>query len=203
MTAAVTPKGERRKVALVEAAADLLLEGGLDAVRHRAVASRAELPLASTTYYFESLDDLVAAAVEACGNRELDMMRARVAEVSQRNRGVEATVELLVDMLIGVFESADGRREQLVSRCERFVAFARHPELRETQLRLRSQLEDLIVEVLRRSGRVIGPEGLRRLVCVVDGAAVGALSAADPDPMGFAREMLVQVIDILAPMASR
>ncbi|MFC4603595.1 TetR/AcrR family transcriptional regulator [Rhodococcus kronopolitis] len=203
MTAAVTPKGERRRGALVDAAADLLLEGGLDAVRHRAVAARAELPLASTTYYFESLDDLVAAAVETCGNRELDLMRSRLVEVTQRNRGVTATVEVLVDMLIGVFESEDGTRELLVSRCERFVTFARHPELRETQLRLRAQLEDLIIEALRRSGREIDQINLRQLVCVVDGAAVGALSAADANPMAFARDMLVQVIDVLAPMAAR
>ncbi|NKZ75274.1 TetR family transcriptional regulator, partial [Rhodococcus hoagii] len=43
MTSAATPKGERRRQALVTAAADLLLEGGFDAVRHRAVATRAGL----------------------------------------------------------------------------------------------------------------------------------------------------------------
>ena len=48
------------KDAALLAAADLLVEGGFDAVRHRAVATRAGLPLASTTYYFESLDDLIA-----------------------------------------------------------------------------------------------------------------------------------------------
>ena len=41
VTAAVTPKGERRRYALVSAAADLLCEGGFDAVRHRSVARRA------------------------------------------------------------------------------------------------------------------------------------------------------------------
>jgi len=65
--AAVTPKGERRRYALVSAAADLLCEGGFDAVRHRAVARRAGLPLASTTYYFSSLDDLIEKAVEYAG----------------------------------------------------------------------------------------------------------------------------------------
>ncbi|MFC9789326.1 TetR/AcrR family transcriptional regulator [Rhodococcus sp. NPDC127528] len=202
MTEAATPKGERRRVALVEAASDLLLEGGFDAVRHRAVAARANLPLASTTYYFQSLDDLNAAAAELCGLRELDVMRSRIAEVSQRNRGVEATVELIVDMLVGVFEDGPGGREQLVNRYERFVAFARHPELREVQLRLRAQLDDLLVDVLRRSGREVRKDQLRRLVCVVDGAVVGALSGSDPDPKALARDMLLQVIDVVAPPAS-
>ena len=62
MTAATTPKGERRRSRLIAAAGELLLEGGFDAVRHRAVADRAQLPLASTTYYFGSLEDLMAEA---------------------------------------------------------------------------------------------------------------------------------------------
>ena len=57
-----TPKGERRRDALTAAAAELLGSGGFDAVRHRAVAEKAGLPLASTTYYFASLDELVTAA---------------------------------------------------------------------------------------------------------------------------------------------
>ncbi|NED68521.1 TetR family transcriptional regulator, partial [Streptomyces sp. SID10244] len=62
MTSAATPKGLRRRSRLIEAAGALLLEGGFDAVRHRAVADRAKLPLASTTYYFGSLEDLMAEA---------------------------------------------------------------------------------------------------------------------------------------------
>ena len=75
VTAAVTPKGERRRYALVSAAAELLCEGGFDAVRHRAVARRAGLPLASTTYYFSSLDDLIAKAVEHVGRARPQQLR--------------------------------------------------------------------------------------------------------------------------------
>src|SRR3979409_2730689 len=99
VTAAVTPKGERRRYALVSAAADLLCEGGFDAVRHRAVARRAGLPLASTTYYFSSLDDLVVHAVEYTGAQELAQLQARLARLSRRRRGVESTAEVLVDLL--------------------------------------------------------------------------------------------------------
>ncbi|EUA51731.1 bacterial regulatory s, tetR family protein [Mycobacterium xenopi 3993] len=87
VTAAVTPKGERRRYALVTAAAELLCEGGFEAVRHRAVAHRAGLPLASTTYYFSSLDELIASAVEHIGMLEVAQLRARVAALSRRRRG--------------------------------------------------------------------------------------------------------------------
>ena len=101
VTAAVTPKGERRRHALVSAAADLLCEGGFDAVRHRAVARRAGLPLASTTYYFSSLDDLVVNAVEYVGAKEAAQLRTRIAGLSRRRRGAESMADVLVDLLLG------------------------------------------------------------------------------------------------------
>lgn len=101
MSIAATPKGERRRQALVEAAADLILEGGIDAVRHRSVATRAGLPLASTTYYFDSLDDLVSCAVHFNSVRELDEMGDWVREVPQSSRAVDSTADLIVDLLIG------------------------------------------------------------------------------------------------------
>src|SRR6201987_5773974 len=100
VTAAVTPKGERRRYALVSAAAELLSEGGFDAVRHRAVARRAGLPLASTTYYFSSLDDLLVPAVEFIGAQEGAQLSCRLAGLSRRRRRVEATADVLVDLLL-------------------------------------------------------------------------------------------------------
>ncbi|MEU7138979.1 TetR family transcriptional regulator [Nocardia sp. NPDC046473] len=201
MITATTPKGERRRQALVAAAAELLLEGGFEAVRHRSVATRADLPLASTTYYFESLEDLIARAVEFSGNVELDAMRRRVGEVSHRRRGAEATVDLVLDLLVGVdgHWHDEGARGQLIARYERSVASARHPELREVQLRLRAQLDELLADVLRRSDRLVRPEQLRRLVAVVDGAVVAALTEMEPEPRRMARGALLEVIDIVAP----
>lgn len=203
VTTATTPKGERRRQALVEAAGELLLEGGFDAVRHRSVATRADLPLASTTYYFASLEDLIARAVEHTGSAELSLMRDRVAEVSHRRRGAESTVDLIVDLLVGPEGPDPSAREQLIVRYERSVASARHPELRDVQVRLRAQLDDLLADVLRRSGRACRQEQLRRLVAIVDGAVVCALSELDPDPRVMARSALLEVIDIVAPPAQR
>ena len=141
VTAAVTPKGERRRYALVSAAADLLCEGGFDAVRHRAVARRAGLPLASTTYYFSSLEDLIAKAVEYAGKREAEQLRARASTLSRRRRGAESTAEVLVDLLVG---EANGLRvtEQLISRYERYIACARQPGLRDIERRILQQRTD-------------------------------------------------------------
>ena len=96
MTAATTPKGERRRYALVCAAADLLCEGGFQAVSHRAVADRADLPLASTTYYFSSLEELIETAVEHLAIAEVSELRARLHELPRRRRGAEAARDSLI-----------------------------------------------------------------------------------------------------------
>jgi len=202
MTAAVTPKGERRRYALVSAAADLLREGGFEAVRHRAVARRAGLPLASTTYYFSSLDNLVENAVEHIGAMEAAQLRARVEALSRRRRGTEATADVLVDLLVG--EPADAHvSEQLISRYERYIACARQPALREIQRRLLHQRVDAVVEAVSRSGRSVRPDLLTALVCAVDGAVVSALVADDDGPRDVARATLVDVLDVLAPIDER
>jgi DNA-binding transcriptional regulator YbjK len=197
---AVTPKGERRRYALISAAADLLCEGGFDAVRHRAVARRAGLPLASTTYYFSSLDDLIAKAVEHVGLRESEQLHSRVAALSKRKRGAESTADVLVDLLVG---DGPGTRdaEQLISRYERYIACARQPNLRDVQRQIMQQRTDAVVEVVERSGRCVRPELLTALVCAVDGAVVASLVGVGEGPRATARATLVDVIDVLAPLS--
>ncbi len=198
VTAAVTPTGERRRYALVSAAADLLCEGGFDAVRHRAVARRAGLPLASTTYYFSSLDDLIAKAVEHVGSREAEKLTHRVAALSRRRRGAESTADVLVDLLVGDgLGSSDS--EELISRYERYVACARHPGLRDVQRRMMKQRADAVVEVVERSGRAVREDLVTALVCAVDGAVVASLVGVGDGPRATARATLIEVIDVLAP----
>lgn len=196
MTAATTPKGERRRAALVEAAAKLLIEGGFDAIRHRAVAERAGLPLASTTYYFGSLEELVTAAVEHHANGELETGRRRLEELATRNRGVQATVDLVLEMLLGP-ESGDPEAdaEAVLLRYERLVATGRRPYLRPLMRTLSAQLNELLTEIFARSGTPVDEAELERLVALVDGAVVNALIAVDPEPRAAAARMLRNALD--------
>src|SRR3989442_9948359 len=157
MTAATTPKGERRRAALVEAAAKLLMEGGFDAVRHRAVAQRAGLPLASTTYYFDSLDELIEAALEHDGRTELAEAKARLDELGDRRLDTAAAVDFFLDLLLGP-ESRDGGLDAVLPRYERFVATGRRPYLAPLMRRLRVELDALLLEILAPCGLDVTPE---------------------------------------------
>lgn len=184
-----TPKGERRRSALIQAAAELLAEGGFDAIRHRAVAERAGLPLAATTYYFGSLDDMIAAAVERAARAELDEGRARLEELASRRRGPDAVVELTLDLLLGP-ASRDGGLEPVLLRYERLVGSGRRLYLAPLMRELGAELVDLLLELFGRSGMTVDRDRMQQLIALVDGAVVNALIEADPDPRAAARRML-------------
>lgn len=188
---ATTPKGERRRRALVAAAAGLLAEGGFDAVRHRAVAERAGLPLASTTYYFSSIDELVAAAIEYGAAVEIGECR-QALERADPAGGADALVELVLDALLGPASRADA--EAVLLRYERFVAAGRRPWLGPLMRTLRVQLDELLHDAMARFGRPVDAAELARLVAVVDGAVISALIESDPDPRGAARRLLAPLL---------
>ncbi|MBB5081645.1 TetR/AcrR family transcriptional regulator [Nonomuraea endophytica] len=75
MTKKPQARATQRRTALLNAAVDLLTENGFAALTHRAVAHRAALPLAATTYYFASRDDLLAEAFTHLVERELHHLR--------------------------------------------------------------------------------------------------------------------------------
>ncbi|MEJ3652219.1 TetR family transcriptional regulator [Actinomycetes bacterium KLBMP 9759] len=186
-----TAKGERRRQELVTAAAELLLTGGFDAVRHRAVAERAGLPLASTTYYFGTLDDLVTAAAERTGRDELAEGRQQLDTLVEGHAGTPELAELVLDLLLGA-ESREGGLDAVLLRYERLVGAGRRPYLAPLMRDLRGELDALLTAILDRSGHPLDPVELRDLVSLVDGAVISALIEADPDPRAAAREVLLR-----------
>lgn len=197
-----TPKGRRRREALIAAAADLLLAGGYDAVRHRSVAARARLPLASTTYYFDSLDDLVMHAAALNGSREIDLIRTQLTSVVPGTLGVSDTVDMMLDLLIGPRGADRERHDLLLARYERCMAAARHPQLQELQYCLRADLEDLLVDALARVGRPSDRDRVRVLIALVDGIVLGALGEEESEPRHRVREVLLDFVDRHAPLGA-
>lgn len=171
----------------MEAASELLVEGGFDAVRHRAVAERAGLPLASTTYYFDSLDELITAAVEFHGRSELASCRARLAELSTELSDDDVLIELILDLLVGQ-DVTD--TETMLLRYERLVATGRRPYLRPLMRVMSTELHELIADIFARSGRDIAADRVEELIALVDGSVVNSFIELKSDPRGVAARML-------------
>ena len=182
-------EGRARRAPLVGAAADLLRTGGFEAVRHRAVAEKAGLPLASTTYYFASLDDLVTAAAERTCRDELAEVRADL-EALPRDAPPAALVELVLDQLLGP-ESRSAGLDAVLLRYERLVGTGRRPYLAPLMRATRTEFDALLARDPRPGRAPARRRRAARLVAVVDGTVVNSLIEADPDPRAAARAALL------------
>ncbi|WKG03915.1 TetR/AcrR family transcriptional regulator [Mycolicibacterium sp. HK-90] len=60
----VSPDPEKRRLQIVQAAAELIIESGSLQLTHRKIAAQAQVPLGSTTQYFATLDDIRSAAMQ-------------------------------------------------------------------------------------------------------------------------------------------
>jgi len=168
-----TPKGQRRRQVIADAAAAIFRADGLHAVTHRAVAAHADVPLAATTYYFSSLEELRRAAVHVVHERETARMRDVLAAVSRRRRGPEETATIVVDVI-----AAPGAAD-LISWYEHFVGAARDPLLQEGARADNIAAHDHVASTLRRCGwdEVADASALTgTLLSVIDGSVIEALA---------------------------
>jgi DNA-binding transcriptional regulator YbjK len=117
---------QRRRTKLLEAAAGLAAEVGAGAVTHRAVAARAGVPLSTTSYFFDSIDDLVTEALRlgAQGRAvEFDVAEAATERV------LDSSVEEVVDAIAE--RALERDRASEAGQIEFFLAAGRQPELRD------------------------------------------------------------------------
>src|SRR6187551_39219 len=93
-----TSRGRREEI--LEATLRVIGRSGRKAVTHRAVAEEAGVPLGSTTYYFDSRDDLLAQALQQVSGRIIDTSEEtaeRLAAVETADELADALCEWLVD----------------------------------------------------------------------------------------------------------
>jgi DNA-binding transcriptional regulator YbjK len=171
---AATAKGAARREAIVAAAAGLVARKGPDGTSHRAVAAAAGVPLAATTYYFRSLDDLLVAAVERAADDELGPVTDLVAALPRRRTPADRVAGIALDVVLGPGRHADA---DLQAHYERFLAGGRHPALRPVLQRTRRRVDALLTEALERCGHA-GVD-TARLVAVLDGTVISALVEGD------------------------
>ena len=188
----VTARGEQRRAALVEAARAVLEAEGFAAVSHRAVAARAGLPLAATTYYFASRDELVEHALRRVAEAHLAHARARVEALPPGPRDPEQVAATLVAIVTGQDEPADPAG--LLTAYERYVEAGRQPRLRPLVRAWNAELIELAGEVLRRRGYPHRGELPRLLVALIDGLLITLLVEGDEHAPAAVRASLARAL---------
>ncbi|MEV5748605.1 TetR family transcriptional regulator [Actinoallomurus sp. NPDC052308] len=168
-------RGRRRKEALLDAAVDLLETGGSAQVTHRAVADRAALPLAATTYYFGSREDLLTQAFTRLVARGVAAVRERLRPVA--GAGPAAVADVVVGAL-APFDEAE--RSRHLALCELYFQVGREPAFRPLARTWSTVRHEAVTEVLKEGGYPHSPADVDILVATVEGMIAQDLVEARP-----------------------
>jgi DNA-binding transcriptional regulator YbjK len=189
------PRGAARREALLDAVLRIVAEAGVDAVTHRRVAEVAELPLASTTYWFESKDHLLTAALELAAQRDT----ARLHEfIAARLDVADDPLELAVAAILDpIDQSPQASRGSLLATYALLLEAARRPSLQSVT----REWTDAYLNVLQRLLKVAGSSHPRAdadlLLAVADGLLIGQLAS------GKAGDLAPQLRRLAGALVSR
>ncbi|GAA2906923.1 hypothetical protein GCM10010517_73250 [Streptosporangium fragile] len=172
-------RGRVRRQALLEAAVALLREGGFVAVTHRAVAHRAGLPLAATTYYFASREELLAEAFEL-------LVAAELAGLGAAARGADPLGALLATC-------ADDRAGQ-IGLWELYLQAGRDPALQRVARAWTDGVGEIVADALRAAGHSLGPADTRLVAVLLTGFWLEHLVEARPGAAEEGRALLERTL---------
>jgi DNA-binding transcriptional regulator YbjK len=153
---------QRRRDALLRAAVDIAAESGAAAATHRSIAARADVPLATTSYFFESIADLMTEAMRTFAD-------ARVAELDSVNAAMtgSATAEDIAAGFAALLANAD--RTTSLAQIEAYLSAARAPAMRGAVAAALEAFERVAAAALRAAGARRPEDGARAFVALADG----------------------------------
>lgn len=114
-----TDPGRREKI--LQATLDVIAEQGVAGLSYRTVSARADVPLGSMTYHFESREALLQAAFESYVADMHGRFDAHLAETDDPRDGVVAIIR----------EQGEGRQRDMVLATEMYAMAVRDPRYRE------------------------------------------------------------------------
>ncbi|MGH2986369.1 MAG: TetR/AcrR family transcriptional regulator [Solirubrobacterales bacterium] len=186
-----------RRAEILDATVRVLVRGGLAAVTHRAVAREADVPLAATTYYFSSKEELLGEALATMVEDEISRLGQRAAEMGEGLSSPGDSAAALAEVL---FPDTDATLA-LLAKFEVYLEAARRPELREPAAHWQDALADLATMTLA-AGGARDPERLAPVIIAgIDGIVIHELSrgiTGDGD-VARLRGKLEQLFELVLP----
>jgi len=164
-----TPRGAARRTALLEAVLTIVAKIGIDAVTHRRVAEEAGLPLASTTYWFESKENLLTAALELAAERDVARLHAYVAELGGLSGSIDAVVAAIVEPLDEDLRTSTG---SLIATYALLLKATRRPALQTLACDWTEAYLDSLGQLLKHAGSTRPREGGVLLLSAANGLLI-------------------------------
>ena len=168
-----------RRLLLLQTTLRLIADRGIDAVSHRAVATAADVPLGSTTYWFASRQDMLVEALEYFAEREVEALEDHLAGVLDgrlsRKRLVDEFTAILLPQL-------GDQRWRTVAQYALFQESARHPELQPACRRWTDAWIEATDPIFASLGSSDPALEARMFLAMLDGLLLAQLATPDPDP---------------------
>ena len=155
-----------RRAALLDAAVEVIAEQGVAGVTHRSIAARAGMSTSTTSYFFSSLAQLVAAALHVGGERIVQRVDAVTASVAGAELGPQEAIDRFVDAVLSEPEP------DTVAQFEIYLECRRRPQLQPTAHRIMASIEGGAEASLSALGIARADERAPMVVALLDGLAL-------------------------------
>jgi DNA-binding transcriptional regulator YbjK len=177
-----TQTSQGRREQILEAALRVIGRSGRQAVTHRAVAQEAGVPLGSTTYYFDSRDDLLRQALEHVAASEAERYGRRAEELRQV-KSARQLADRLIDDLVAAAED----RIAYIAEYELWLEAGQRPELREAAQSWCDAEQRSVAVAMEALGSADPATDASLVVAAIDGLGERVLARED-DPAEAAKE---------------
>ena len=169
-----------RRQRIVDATLGVIADLGTAATTHRRIAEAAQVPLGSVTYYFATLEDLLAAAFLQLAAESSAAFRARLESATDRAEACTAVIDIIANQVW-----AEPRT--LLLSYELYAFAARHPPVGAVMQRwMDSSRESL--------GRFFDPLTARALDALIEG--IGIHNSIDRAPLD--RDAIKTIVERIA-----
>jgi DNA-binding transcriptional regulator YbjK len=176
----------------LEAALRVVAEIGPEALTHRRVAQEAGLPLAATTYWFTSKEELVAEAYRLAAARDVERAEQLADALAEEELLSGALLaERLAALVAG---ELDGDRAGLLAGYALCLEAARRPELREISSAWTDAYRALASQLMAQAGSRRPDADGELLAAVLDGLLLDQLARGAED---FERSVLRPAVERL------
>jgi TetR/AcrR family transcriptional regulator, regulator of biofilm formation and stress response len=174
------PRGAARREALLEAVLKIVAEVGPDAVTHRRVAEVAALPLASTTYWFDSKEHLLTAALELAAERDTARLLEYGAEMEQSGTD---PLDAVVGAITECDDGSQANRGSLIATFALLLEAARRPALQQIAQRWTEVYLLTLSRLLERAGSHDARADAELLLGATDGLLLEQLASGTAEDL--------------------
>ena len=163
-------RSQRRRDALVGAAVELIAEGGVRSITHRAVAARAGLPASTVGYFFASIDDLAVEALHVHVRRTTDDFLGLIGSATDAEELLHAVGHLAVDPQVEL------------SQVSLHLEASRNPAMREPVAQAAEAYRQVTEDLLRAVGLPAAVAASPAFVALFQGFMLQHLAKPDDPP---------------------